>query len=304
MNNKTKESTTKRLDVNNILKELEESVEKIFSSEYYLKTYLKTYAQFHNYSYNNVIWILSQRPDASYVASYVDWSRKFNRTVKKGSKGIKVLVPIQKKYSVQEEVKSEDGSKYIAEKEIKKLYFKVGHVFDVADTEGQELPTLTHTLDYNSDFLKEVIKKIVDASVIPITIDSKDTAKYDDVNGYYIPAKNEIHVRADLPDLHRLKTIVHELSHGIQETEHKAVVKELDRNTKEVVAESTAYVVMRMLQNLYGMEEISSAEYSFGYIVGWSTGKELKELKATLQLISLISNSIFDWIASLEIQSV
>lgn len=304
MNIKMKERTTKRLDVNKILKELEESVEKIFSSEYYLETYLKTYAQFHNYSYNNVLWILLQRPDATQVASYVDWSRKFNRTVKKGSKGIKVLVPTPKKYTVQEEVKNEDGSKCIAEKEIKKLYFKVGHVFDIADTEGQELPTLTHTLDYNSDFLKEVIEKIVDASVIPISIDSKETVRFDGANGYYIPAKNEIHVRSDLPDLHRLKTIVHELSHGLQETEHEAVVKGLDRNTKEVVAESTAYVVMRMLQNLYGIKEISSDKYSFGYIVGWSTDKELKELKATLQLISLISNSIFEWIASLEIQSV
>lgn len=304
MNNKTKESITKRLDVNKILKELEESVAAIFTSEYYLETFLKTYAQFHNYSYNNVLWILLQRPDATWVASYADWNKKFNRNVKKGSKGIKVLVPTPKKYTVQEEVKSEDGSKCIAEKEIKKLYFKVGHVFDVADTEGQELPTLTHTLDYNSDFLKEVIKKIVDASVIPISIDSKETAKFDGANGYYIPAKNEIHVRADLPDLHRLKTIVHEMSHGLQETEHKAIVKGLDRNTKEVVAESTAYVVMRMLQNLYSIKEISSAEYSFGYIVGWSAGKELKELKATLQLIATISNSIFDWIASLEIQSV
>lgn len=294
----------KRRDVDDILKKLEESVAQIFSSEYYLKTYLSTYAKFHKYSLNNVLWIYLQRPDASHVASFIDWDKKFKRKVKKGSKGIKVLVPIKKRYSTIEEEILEDGTIATKEKEFQRLFFKIGNVFDVTDTTGDPLPTLTKILNFNSTFIKELIDKIVQSSTIPIHIEATTKVNFGNANGYYVPASKCIYIRDDLPDLQKFKTILHELSHGLQETCYETETKDLSRDAKEVIAEATAYTTMELLKNLLNMEELSSDDYSFGYIVSWSSGKELKELKSTLSIISTISNDLFDWISQLTIPNL
>ena len=294
-------SDSKRQEIADILKELEESVTKIFESEYYLETFLKTYSKFHNYSLNNVIWIMQQRPEAERVASFATW-KKVGRHVKKGAKGIKVLVPVQKKIVAEREIQNADGTVSLEENEYKKTFFKVGHTFDVADTEGEDLPTLVHQLEYDSDFISSLISQIKDNSEVPICID-EDVAPFGKANGYYSLVDKDIHVRADISGLHMLKTIIHELSHSIQETEYEEV-KEFDRNKKEVVAEATAYTTMKMLQSEFQIEELDSSEYSFGYICGWSTGKELSELKETLKLIGTISNKIFDWIVEISRQSL
>lgn len=294
----------KQRDVDDILKKLEESVLQIFSSEYYLKTYLSTYAKFHRYSFNNALWIYLQKPDASHVASFIDWERKFKRKVKKGSKGIKVLVPIKKKFSSTEEENLEDGTTAVKETEFQKLFFKIGNVFDVSDTVGEPLPTLTKILNLNSTFIKELIDEIVQSSTIPIHIETANQVNFGNANGYYIPSSKCIYIREDLPDLQKLKTILHELSHGLQETCYEDKVKDLSRDAKEVIAEATAYTTMELLKNLFNMEELSSDDYSFGYIVSWSSGKELKELKSTLSIISIISNTLFDWISQLTIPNL
>ncbi len=290
-----KENTMRHRDVDDILKQLNESVSQIFSSEYYLKTYLSTYAKFHRYSINNIIWIMMQRPDATQVASFIDWDKKFHRKVKKGSKGIKVLVPIKKKFSIEEEILQEDGSTTTSNKDFEKLYFTTGNVFDISDTIGSELPTLTKILNYNSNFLNELIQKIVQSSIVPITFETRNSSG---ANGYYIPSNKEIHIRDDIPGLHKLKTIIHEFSHHLQETKYEDITKEYNRNEKEVIAEACSYTVFELLKEELQMEQLSSDDYSFGYIVSWST-KELKELKSTLSIISKISNELFDWIIEL-----
>lgn len=128
-----------------ILQNLENGVKEVFTSENYIR-YLETFSKFHNYSFNNTILILMQCPKASFVASYKDWTEKFNRIVKKGSKGIQILVPTPKKYWEEEECTRPDGSKYKRKIEKRKLYFKIGHVFDLSQTTGDELPRLTQNL--------------------------------------------------------------------------------------------------------------------------------------------------------------
>lgn len=297
-----KTSAMKQQEIKDILKKLENSVTQVFESEYYLKTYLTTLAKFHSYSFNNILWIYLQRPTASKVASYIDWERKFHRHVVKGSKGIKVLVPIKKKFVTQSEVTLEDGATALQENKYEKLYFKVGNVFDIADTTGEPLPSIVKILNFNSNFLKELINQMILSSPIPINI--TDKVDFGTSNGYYVLTSREIFIRNDLPDLQTLKTLLHELSHSYQETYHANETKDLNAGTKEVVAEATAYVTIELLREFYNMDALSSNDYSFGYIVSWSKNKELSELKSTLSLISTISNSLFDWISNLKIPNI
>lgn len=276
-----------------ILKNLEDGVREVFTSENYVR-YLETFSKFHNYSFNNTILILMQCPTASHVASYKDWTEKFHRIVKKGSRGIKILVPTPKKYYVEEECSRADGSKYTKKVEHRKLYFKIGHVFDYSQTTGDELPSLARNLELETPELNQLLSKLFATSEVPIKYDYD--LKENDANGYYSPMKNEICLKPALAALHKLKTIIHEYSHYYQETLFKEHTKDFDRDTKEVVAESCAYCVIEMLANETNMEKLSSEEYSFGYIASWGS-KDLKELKSTLDIISKLSNLIFDWVS-------
>lgn len=285
------EAKSKHAEIAEILKTLEAEVYKIFTSEYYLEVYLKTFSKFHNYSFNNALWIYLQRQDATIVASYNDWKKKFNRNVKRGAKGIKVLVPIKKNIVKENAITME-------EEVYQKLFFKIGNVFDISDTEGQPLPEIVTLLQYNSDFLKNLIAMIIKSSEVPIII-PKESDQFGNANGYYSITSNAIYVKKDLSDLHKLKTIIHELSHYIQETKFAANMKDIGRSSKEVIAESTAYCVMTLLNSHYHINELKSDAYSFGYIVSWSKDKTLVELKSTLSLITTISNQLFNWITSL-----
>lgn len=289
---------SKHAEIAEILKTLEAEVYKIFTSEYYLEVYLKTFSKFHNYSFNNALWIYLQRQDATIVASFNDWKKKFNRNVKKGAKGIKILVPIKKKIVKEGTVTADDGSVTTEEMVFQKLYFNVGYVFDISDTEGQPLPEIVTLLQYNSDFLKNLIAVIIKSSEVPIII-LKESDQFGNANGYYSITSNEIYVKQNLSDLQKLKTMLHELSHYIQETKFAANIKDIGRSSKEVIAESTAYCVMTLLNSHYHIDELKSDAYSFGYIVSWSKDKTLVELKSTLSLISTISNQLFNWITSL-----
>lgn len=277
-----------------ILQNLENGVKEVFTSENYIR-YLETFSKFHNYSFNNTILILMQCPKASFVASYKDWTEKFNRIVKKGSKGIQILVPTPKKYWEEEECTRPDGSKYKRKIEKRKLYFKIGHVFDLSQTTGDELPTLTQNLEFDTPELNKLINCLFATSEVPISYDY-DLKTDTDPNGYYSLVKKEICLKPELSALHRLKTIIHEYSHYYQETLFKEHTKDFDRDTKEVVAESCAYCVIEMLANETNIEKLSSEEYSFGYIASWGS-KDLKELRSTLEMISKLSNLIFNWVS-------
>lgn len=276
-----------------ILKNLEEGVRQVFTSENYIR-YLETFSKFHDYSFNNIILILMQFPQASFVASYQDWNKKFERIVKKGEHGIKILVPTPKKITVEKEVSNPDGTTSIEQVNTKRLYFKPGYVYDVSQTTGKELPSLTRNLEYNSNSLKKLINLLFASSQIPITYDY--ALKEHDANGYYNVVERKIYLKSSLSDLHKLKTIIHEYSHFLQETQYQEQTHEYTRNTKEVIAESTAFCVIEMLNISLNISKLSSEEYSFGYIAGWGS-RDLKELKQTLSLISEISNSIFGWIS-------
>lgn len=292
-NYQTKTLEERKQQMNEILENLENGVRDVFTSENYLN-YLETFSKFHNYSFSNIILILLQYPEASFVASFKDWTTKFNRIVKKGEHGIKILVPTPKKVTMEKEVTNPDGTTSIEEVERKRLYFKTGYVFDISQTMGDELPTLVKTLKYESNDLDDLLNNLFSTSEVKIDYDY--SLAENSANGYYNLLTQQIFLKPTLSALHKLKTIAHEYSHYLQETLHAANTKEMDRSTKEVIAESCAYCVLSMLANEFNMEKLDSSEYSFGYVASWGS-RDLKELKSTLTLISDISNQIFNWIS-------
>ncbi len=255
-----------------VIKKLEEGVTSIFSSEKY-KEFLKTYAQFHNYSINNTILILSQRPDSSHVASFQTWKR-LGRSIGKGEKGIKVLVPIPYKYEKQ--VDKGDGNSENVEYE--GTTFRIGNVFDVSQTHGKELPTLVRDLKDNSEAIKRAIVSASKVADIPVHFDKPVSGNS---KGYYHLEDKYIAIKPGMSDSQTLKTLVHEIAHS------KLHGKDSDYNRKEreVQAESIAYVVC----SRYG---IDTSEYSFGYIAGWSSGRDVNELKTSLKVVQQCSSDI------------
>lgn len=290
----TKSPEERKQEMTEILKNLEDGVRGVFTSENYIN-YLKTFSKFHSYSFSNIILIMQQCPNASHVASFKDWNEKFNRVVKKGEKGITILVPTPKKVVTKEQINNPDGTTTVKEVERKYLCFKKGHVFDVSQTMGDELPSLVKNLDFETPELNKLINMLFSSSEIPIKYDYN--LEENSANGYYNILSKEIYLKPSLKALHKLKTIIHEYSHYLQETLFMTLTKEYDRNTKEVVAESCAFSVIEMLSNELNMEKLDSSQYSFPYIAGWGN-KDLKELKSTLDIISKISNQIFIWISN------
>ena len=266
---------SKKQEVENIIKDLENGVRDVFEGEKY-ENYLDFCSKFHNYSFRNIVLIMLQNPNASRVASFATWN-KLGCKIKKGSKALKILCPVQ--YQTKEEVE-EQGE--IKEKVKNHLYFKLGNVFDISQVEG-EIPSLVKELKGNSEDIKRMINYAIDNSEIAITIDNN--LNNGSTNGYYDLLMNDIHIKESLDDIHKLKAIIHELAHSIL---HSDIDNKLDRNTKEVQAESIAYVVCRGLG-------LDTDDYSFGYVAGWSREKELKELKDSLDIINKTSQKILDF---------
>ena len=213
---KTKEERKQEMD--QALETLEKGVKDVFTSENY-RNYLKFFSQFHNYSFNNVIMILMQYPTASKVASFRTWN-KLGLKVKKGSKGIKVLVPIPYSYTKEEVVTDEfnnvrydkDGNKVVEETEVKGLTFRLGNVFDISQVEG-EIPTLTNELKDNPKQLEEAIENLIRTSDVPINYDY--TLNSNTAYGYYSLIEKAIYLRADLSSMHMFKTLIHEKAHSM-----------------------------------------------------------------------------------------
>lgn len=279
-------------DLDSILKSLEAGVADLFSSERYID-YLKTMAKFHNYSFNNTILITMQRPDATLVTGYRNW-QSMGRQVRKGEKGITIIAPIPVKRKQQREMLDENerpildekGKPIMKEVEVTIAKFKTITVFDLAQTVGEPLEVLA------PEELKEMvenyeisIRAIRETSPVPIRFDEiSGTAK-----GYYDLLKKEIVIQKDMSDSQTLKTAIHESAHArlhdldlIKDPE-----KIKDRLTKEVEAESVAYCVCSALG-------IDTSDYSFPYIAGWSSGKEMKELKASMDTIRQTAGSLID----------
>ena len=278
----------KRADqLKEITERLEQGVKDIFTSEMYTK-YLLTMSKFHNYSFNNTLLIAMQRPDATLVAGYNAWKNKFNRYVKKGEKGIQIIAPAPVKEREERKkidkdtgltVLNESGEPEIEVVERVIPRFRVTTVFDYAQTDGEPLPTLevneltARVKDYT--LLKEAIEQV---SPVPIRFgEIEGNAK-----GYYSHMDKEICVRADMGESQTIKTMIHEVAHAMlhDSDQMKQRGEEKDQLTKETEAESIAFTVCSALG-------IDTSDYSFPYVASWASGKELKELKDSMDTIRL-----------------
>lgn len=260
--------------VKKITAKLEQGVQDIFTSGKY-EEYLKTMSKFHNYSANNCLLIMMQCPAATLVAGYKTWQNEFKRQVKKGERSIKILAPMQRKYID----KDEDGN----EIEVRYTVYRAVPVFDLSQTDGEPLKTITNELKGDAD--SDLIDKLVKVAPVPVSFEDFSGSAY----GYFSHDENRIVVRDGIDNRHKVKTLVHEITHSILHCE-EGEQKDADRRTKEVQAESVAFVVLNYLG-------IDTGEYSFGYVAGWSAGKELKELQASIEVIRKTAGAIIDKVA-------
>ena len=273
--------------VREITDKLEQGIKELFESERF-KEYLRTMSKFYNYSFNNTLLIAMQKPDATLIAGYTSWKRNFDRQVMKGEKGIKILAPAP--YKAQEErekidpatqkpVLDADGKPVTETVEVMRPAFKVVSVFDVSQTDGKELPDimvdqLTGDVERYEDFWR-VLKEI---SPVPVELEKIEGGAH----GYYHLVDKRIAIDEGMSEMQTIKTLIHEIAHAklhaVDPDAKTAPEDQKDRHTKEVEAESVAYTVCQR----YGIE---TSDYSFGYIAGWSSDKETKELKSSLETI-------------------
>ncbi len=253
--------------VNEIVKKLEDGVKQVFDSDKY-RTYLDTVAKFHNYSVNNTILIAMQRPDASYVAGYTAWKDKFHRNVKHGEKGITIIAP----YTYKQTKANNDTEMKEKEEEILRQGFKTATVFDITQTEGENLPTLVKELANPVDNYFSLLETIREISPVPIRFSQIDSG----ANGFYSHNKREIVIKHGMSEEQSIKTALHEVAHARLRHGDKDI--KIDRKAMEVQAESVAYCCCHALG-------LDTSEYSFGYVAGWSSGKDVKELKESLNII-------------------
>ena len=279
-------------DMDSIMQSLESGVEELFTSNRY-QEFLKTMAKFHNYSFNNTMLIAMQRPDATLVTSYKNW-QSMGRQVMKGEKGITIIAPAPYKKMKEKEVLDEnqrpimgtDGKPKTEQVEVTVPHFKAVTVFDIAQTSGEPIQTLAPELltaavqDFDS--FMQAIQKI---SPVPIRFDEIDG----NANGYYHNADKEIVIKKVLSESQTLKTAIHETAHA--KLHDKEIMESLgvekDRLTKEVEAESVAYCVC----SSFGLD---TSDYSFPYIAGWSSSREMKEMKASMDVIRKTAGEMID----------
>lgn len=294
------EKQTNKDRMREIVDSIENGINELFESDKY-QQYLSTMSRFHRYSVNNTMLIYMQRPDATHVAGFNKWRDQFGRNVLKGEKGIRIIAPTPYKKKV-EEIKTDpetnaplldaDGKAIIEEKEIRIPMFKVLSVFDVSQTTGKPLPQLAADLSGNVQQYEVFMEALRRASPVPIEI--KPVAR--DTDGFFSIKAQSITIRAGMSEVQTVCAAVHEIAHAkLHDYEHMTeladdgetilVPGEKSRNTEEVEAESISYAVCQY----YGIE---TGENSFGYIATWSKGKELKELRASLETINKTASEL------------
>lgn len=291
------EEVKTKFKIDEITEKLEKGIGDLFNSDKY-KAYLNTMSKFHSYSVNNTILIAMQRPDATLVAGYDAWQEKFDRHVKKGAKGIKIIAPVKvkKQIVVQGEHSYSDSGDRIpiyrpgetqeeydkrmaqTTKEVEYTNFRVTTVFDVSDTEGKELPTLgVNELMGSVGGYEKLKMALEETSKVPVDYGLVTSG----AKGFFSPEMHKICVQSGMSEVQTVKTIIHEMAHALlhDKTDNPDLIQDpKTKNTKEVEAESIAYVVCQH----FG---IDTSDYSFGYIAGWSSDKDTKELKASMETI-------------------
>ena len=279
------DNNTEKQRVQELTDKLEQGLQDLFNSESY-RNYLATMSKFHNYSFNNTLLIAMQKPDATLVAGYKAWQKNFERHVNKGEKAIRILAPAPYKIKeerdkidpvTQELLLDKDGNPQKEEVEITIPAFRAVSVFDVAQTDGKLIPELAaHELLSDVEGYQYMIRAV--EAISPVPIELEEIAG--DSKGYYDREAKRIAVQENMSESQTLKTMIHEVAHSklhSKEVEQDEQMKK-DCNTKEVEAESIAYTVCQH----FGVD---TSDYSFGYIAGWSSGRDTKELRASMDTI-------------------
>lgn len=272
--------------VKEITDKLEAGLKELFESEKY-KSYLSTMSKFHNYSFNNTLLIAMQKPEATLVAGYQAWQKNFERHVNKGEKAIRILAPAP--YKIKEErdkldpvtgemMFDENGMPQKEETEVTIPAFRAVSVFDVSQTDGKPIPELeVNELLSTVEGYEDFVQALMNISPVPIAFEDIPG----DSKGYFSTTEKRIAVQENMSESQTLKTMVHEVAHSMlhdKEVNQSMDIPVKDRNTKEVEAESVAFTVCQH----FG---IDTSDYSFGYIAGWSSGRNMKELKSSLDTI-------------------
>lgn len=279
---------------------IEKGIMELFESDRY-RNYLTTMSRFHKYSLNNVMLIHAQRPNATLVAGFSKWKNSFGRHVKKGEKGVQILAPTPYKIKVDKEkldpdtklpMLDDEGKPITEEKEVTIPMFKVVSVYDVSQTDGKPLPQISFSLTGDVAQYEVFMEALRRTSQVPITIEPMEPG----MDGYFHLEKQAIFLREGMSQVQTVCAAIHEMAHSrlhnyekmtelADDGETILVPGEKDRNTEEVEAESISYAVCQY----FGIE---TADNSFGYIATWSQGKELKELRASLETINKTSSEL------------
>ena len=285
---------TNRERLQQITAGIEQGIKELFESEKYMR-YLSVMSRFHRYSVNNTMLIYMQKPDATLVAGYNKWKNQFERHVKKGEHGITIIAPTPFKKKIEEQkldpdtkapILDAEGKAVMEEREVEIPMFRPVKVFDVSQTDGKPLPELASSLSGNVQNYEAFMEALRRSAPVPLSVEPMAA----NMDGYFSPDQQRIAIRAGMSEVQTVSAAVHEIAHSklhnyakAQEEAARAGDKEppkkKDRNTEEVEAESISYAVCQY----YG---IQTGENSFGYIASWSQGKELKELRASLETIN------------------
>ena len=285
---------TNRERLQQITAGIEQGIKELFESEKYMR-YLSVMSRFHRYSVNNTMLIYMQKPDATLVAGYNKWKNQFERHVKRGEHGITIIAPTPFKKKIEEQkldpdtkapILDAEGKAVMEEREVEIPMFRPVKVFDVSQTDGKPLPELASTLSGNVQNYEAFMEALRRSAPVPLSVEPMAA----NMDGYFSPDRQRIAIRAGMSEVQTVSAAVHEIAHSklhnyakAQEEAVRAGDKEppkkKDRNTEEVEAESISYAVCQY----YG---IQTGENSFGYIANWSQGKELPELRASLETIN------------------
>lgn len=285
--------------IKQITDKLEQGVHQIFESDNY-RAYLSTMAKFHSYSLNNTILIAMQKPGATLVAGYTAWQKDHDRHVKKGEKGIQIIAPSP--YKVKQERDALDpktgkpqmdaqGNPLKEIIEVERPAFKVATVFDISQTEGKELPSIgVNELSGGVEGYEALFDAL--KATCPVLIAFEDIPS--GAKGYYHTEEHRIALQEGMSQMQTVKTLIHEMSHERMHSheKEKPVEGRLSRRSMEVEAESVAFVVGTALSAEHPELKLDFSDYSFGYIAGWSSGKETAELKASLGRIQATASEM------------
>ena len=285
---------TNRERLQQITAGIEQGIKELFESEKYMR-YLSVMSRFHRYSVNNTMLIYMQKPDATLVAGYNKWKNQFERHVKKGEHGITIIAPTPFKKKIEEQkldpdtkapMLDADGKVIMEEREVEIPMFRPVKVFDVSQTDGKPLPELASSLSGNVQNYEAFMEALRRSAPVPLSVEPMAA----NMDGYFSPDRQRIAIREGMSEVQTVSAAVHEIAHSKLHNYAKAQAEaaragdkeppqKKDRNTEEVEAESISYAVCQY----FG---IQTGENSFGYIASWSHGKELPELRASLETIN------------------